>query len=82
MKASVEISMYPLDSSYKDFILHYIKRLKTYDDIKVISNTMSTQVFGDYDRLMEILVIENKISMQSHPAMVIVSKLVNADLRP
>ena len=82
MRASVEISMYPLDENYKKYILAYIKRLNTYKDIKVISNTMSTQVFGDYDRLIEILSIENKRSMEKHPAMVIVSKLVNADLRP
>ena len=82
MNASIEISMYPLDKDYKTFIRAYISELKKYDDIKVLSNTMSTQVFGEYDRLMEILVIENKKAMLKDPAMIIVSKLVNADLRP
>lgn len=82
MKASIEISMYPLDSEYKTFILDYIKRLKSYNEIEVVGNTMSTQVYGEYDRLMEIFTIENKRSFETHPAMVIVSKIVNADLRP
>lgn len=82
MNASVEISVYPLDQDYKTFIRAYIKELNTYDDIRVLSNTMSTQVFGEYDRLMEILSIENKKAMLKDPAMIIVSKLVNADLRP
>ena len=82
MKASIDISMYPLDKDYKTFILDYIERLKSYDDITVVCNTISTQVFGEYDRLMEIFTTENKISMELNPAMVIVSKLINADLRP
>lgn len=82
MNASVEISMYPLDKDYKVFIRAFISELKKYEEIKVLSNTMSTQVFGEYDRLMEILALEYKKAMIKDPAMVIVSKLVNADLRP
>ena len=82
MRASIDISMYPLDKDYKDFIHDYIKRLQNYDDITVVRNTISTQVFGEYDRLMEIFTKENKISMEENPAMVIVSKIINADLRP
>ncbi len=82
MKASIDISMYPLDEEFKTPILNYISRLKSYTDILVLGNTMSTQLFGSYDRLMEIMTIENKRAMEDHPAMVIVFKLVNADLRP
>jgi uncharacterized protein YqgV (UPF0045/DUF77 family) len=82
MKASIDISMYPLDEEFKTPILNYISRLKSYSDILVLGNTMSTQLFGSYDRLMEIMTIENKRAMEDHPAMVIVFKLVNADLRP
>lgn len=82
MKASIDISMYPLDKDYKLFILNYIDRLKSYDDIEVVCNTLTTQVYGDYDRLMEIFTKENKKSMKSNPAMVIVAKIINADLRP
>jgi len=82
MNASVEISMYPLDKDYKIFIRAFISELKKHEEIKVLSNTMSTQVFGEYDRLMEILALEYKKAMLKDPAMVIVSKLVNADLQP
>jgi len=82
MKASIEISMYPLDENYVKFISAYIEQLKSYNDIEVHSNTMSTQIFGEYDRLMEILSIESKKAMEDNPPIVIVFKLVNADLRP
>ena len=82
MKASIDISMYPLDQDYKSFILEYISQLETYQDIRIQRNTLSTQLFGNYDRLMEILTIENKKAMEKDPAMVIVFKLVNADLHP
>ena len=82
MNASIDISMYPLDKDYKSFILDYISHLESYSDIRIQRNTLSTQLFGDYDRLMEIMSIENKKAMEKDPAMVIVFKLVNADLHP
>ena len=82
MKASIDISMYPLSQDYKTYILDYISHLESYPEIRIQRNTLSTQLFGDYDRLMEIMTIENKRAMQKDPAMVIVFKMVNADLHP
>ena len=80
MKVSIDISMYPLSQDFEKPILDYIKALESYPELEVRRNAMSTQVFGAYDRVMEILQVENKKAMQAHPAMVIVSKMVNAYL--
>jgi len=49
MKASIEISMYPLDKGYVKQILGFIEGLNQRTDVEVRTNTMSTQIFGEYD---------------------------------
>lgn len=80
MKTSVEISYYPLSEEYIPPIQDFIDRLNTYKEIVVETNGMSTQVFGEYDALMAILVKEMKKSMQL-PSSVFVMKVINADLQ-
>ena len=80
MKASVEISMYPLDQDYERPILDFIARLRQYDGITVNTNTMSTQLFGDYDLLFSALTKEMKESFRKEPAVVMVMKVINAEL--
>lgn len=80
MKTSVEISYYPLNVEYIPFIQDFIDRLRAYSEISVETNGMSTQVFGEYDELMRILVFEMKKSMEI-PSSVFVLKIINADLQ-
>ena len=80
MKASVEISMYPLTSSYEAPILDFIKRLNAHPQLTIRTNTMSTQVFGEYEALMQIVTREIKQSFEDHPSVVMVMKVINADL--
>jgi len=80
MKASVEMSMYPLDPAYGNVILDFIKRLNQYPNLKIKSNTMSTQVFGEYDELMGVVQKEMKVSFEKEKAVVMVMKVVNMDL--
>ena len=47
MDCSVEISMYPLKEDFKPSIIAFMKKLRKYPFIKVNTNGMSTQVFGD-----------------------------------
>lgn len=81
MKASVEISYYPLKKEYIAPIQGFIDRLKAYKDIKVLVNTMSTQVFGDYFEMMEIITKEIHKSFEL-PGSIFVLKIINADLDP
>lgn len=80
MKVSVEISLYPLDHNFIPPIQSFIDRLNTYDEIKVIENTMSTQVYGDYMRIMEIVSQEMNQTHQQTPKAAFMLKVLNGDL--
>lgn len=58
MKATIEISMYPLSDDYIQRVLDFLETLNQHDNITVETNGLSTQIFGDYDDLMEILKME------------------------
>ena len=52
MKISAEISLYPLDSEYIQIILDFIESLKKNPNLEIVTNGMSTQIFGDIDEVM------------------------------
>lgn len=81
MKASVEISMYPLDLDYGTPILKFIKHLREHEGLTVQTNNMSTQIFGEYDLLMAALTQEMKHSFEEEKTVVMVMKVVNLDLK-
>lgn len=80
MKSSVEISMYPLKEDYKPSIIAFIKNLRKYPFIKVNTNGMSTQVFGDYKRVMNAINTEMENTFLNSNAVVFNLKVINADL--
>ncbi|NOR87932.1 MAG: hypothetical protein GQ527_10010 [Bacteroidales bacterium] len=80
MKTSIEISYYPMKDEFIPSILDFVHRLKSYQTISVESNSMSTQVFGDYEELMAILTKEIKKSMEI-PYSVFILKVINSDLQ-
>jgi uncharacterized protein YqgV (UPF0045/DUF77 family) len=80
MKISVDISYYPLKVEFRAPILDFIARLQSHKTIEISSNGMSTQVFGEYDEVMQILQNEIKKSFEL-PHSVFILKMVNADLQ-
>ena len=80
MKASVEISMYPLKEDFKPSIIQFIKNLRKYPFIKVDTNGMSTQVFGDYKRVMHAINTEMENTFQNGNSVVFTLKVINSDL--
>ncbi|SHF26940.1 YKOF-related Family [Microbulbifer donghaiensis] len=82
MKLSVEISMYPLKDEYIPSIQDFIDRLNRHPDLRVITNTMSTQVFGDYDLLMDVLKQEMRASYEKHGRAIFICKFIDGDLAP
>lgn len=79
---SAEISLYPLAAEYRSVIQGFVDRLAGYDDIRVNTNTMSTQIFGDFRRVMQVLTDELEVLYQQTPSQVLVCKFINRDLRP
>jgi len=49
LEIGVEISLYPLTADYIPPIQDFIDRLNVAGKFKVITNSMSTQVFGAYE---------------------------------
>ncbi|RJF33676.1 YkoF family thiamine/hydroxymethylpyrimidine-binding protein [Pseudoalteromonas gelatinilytica] len=82
MKLSVEISKYPLHQDYIPFIKGFIDRVNSYEGLKVITNTLSTQIFGDYDLVMSVLNTEIKRSYEEFGKAIFVCKFLHGDLSP
>jgi len=82
MKISIEISLYPLDQNYIPPIQAFIDRLNTYAELTVIENTMSTQVYGEYARVLEIVNSEMQRTHQHTPKAAFMLKVLNGDLSP
>ncbi|GAB5553001.1 MAG: hypothetical protein Sapg2KO_25920 [Saprospiraceae bacterium] len=80
MKVSVEISMYPLDANYIPPIQGFIDHLNELSSIKVKTNSMSTQVFGEYDAVMSALSIAMKKPFMEDRKISMVLKIINSDL--
>ena len=80
MNCSVEISMYPLDKKYKKHIIEFIKTLRLYKSINVISHGMSTQVFGDYTNVTTKLNHEIQLAFKNKIPIVFNLKIINSDL--
>ena len=80
MQVSLEISMYPLDQDYIPPIQSFIDELNTYPEIKVKTNSMSTQVFGEYDHIMEAIKTSILNAFGANNKVAMVMKLINADL--
>lgn len=80
MNISIDISYYPLQPEFVSPILDFIHRLQEYDSIKAVKNGMSTQVFGEYFNVMEIITKEIHKSFKV-PHSVFIIKMVNADLQ-
>tara|TARA_B110000211_G_scaffold206344_1_gene241280 strand:+ start:169 stop:429 length:261 start_codon:yes stop_codon:yes gene_type:complete len=80
MTTSVEISMYPLKEDYKPSIIAFIKNLRNYPFIKVNTNGISTQVFGDYKRVMNAINTEMENTFLKSNSVVFNLKVINADL--
>ncbi len=65
MDIGVEISLYPLREEYIPTIQAFIDRLNAdarvqSGDLRVVTNSMSTQVFGGYDAVFGLLQREMK----------------------
>ncbi len=82
MKLSVEISMYPLKDEYIPAIKDFIDRLNTHPELTVITNTMSTQVFGDYELVMDAMKKEMRQSYETYGRAIFVCKFIEGDLSP
>jgi uncharacterized protein YqgV (UPF0045/DUF77 family) len=76
MDIGVEISLYPLHQQYLGPIQGFIDRLNTDGALRIVTNSMSTQIFGDYDLVMRRLVREVRTSFEASDKAVFVMKIL------
>lgn len=80
MQISIEISLYPLaEEKFKTEIWAFIKRLRAVDGLRIVTNGMSTQVFGEYDLATKHVMAEIKHVHQTLNAAVFVCKFIGGD---
>jgi uncharacterized protein YqgV (UPF0045/DUF77 family) len=58
MDIAVEMSLYPLTADFIPTIKDFIDRLNAHSDLRVVTNSLSTQVFGPHERLFDVLKAE------------------------
>jgi uncharacterized protein YqgV (UPF0045/DUF77 family) len=76
MDIGVEISLYPLHQQFIPPIQDFIDRLNADGRLRVVTNSMSTQVFGDYDVVMPILLRELRVTFAANAKAVFVMKVL------
>ena len=81
MKASVDISLYPLADEYIPAIKEFIERVQQYPEVAVVRNDLSTQLYGDYNQIMDLLKVEVRISWEKYGKGIFVIKFLMGDLR-
>ncbi len=82
MQISVELSCYPLADDFIPVISKFIKKINQHPDVTAITNTMSTQLFGESDAVMSILQKAMVSSWAEDGKAVFVCKFINAELNP
>ena len=65
MDIGVEISLYPLTTEFVPAIQAFIARLREDPHLKIVTNSLSTQVFGAYEEVMEALRRELRLTFES-----------------
>jgi uncharacterized protein YqgV (UPF0045/DUF77 family) len=76
MRAAVEISMYPLTGDYLAPIQAFIDRLNTHPGLRVLTNSLATQIWGPMDQIMRVLTEEMTRAAAGAPQLVFVMKVL------
>lgn len=68
MIATIEISFYALSNNYEERVIDFIQRIKNYKGLRIEVNGLSTQLFGDYELLMDVVKKEMKYDFENGSA--------------
>lgn len=77
MRIAVDISLYPLQDAAIPAIVAVIERLKKHSTVYVETNSMSTQIRGQYEDVMDVLHKEIHQTFEELPKAVFVMKMLN-----
>lgn len=78
MNVSVELTLSPLQDDFEAPIIAFIKTLRA-SELTVLENPLSTQVYGPYDQVMELLNSAVKEAFINLNQVVLYLKMVKSD---
>ncbi|MFC4095485.1 thiamine-binding protein [Euzebyella saccharophila] len=78
MNISVELTFSPLQDDFEGHIINFIKKLRS-SGLTVLENPLSTQVYGEYDEVMNVLQVEIKEAFELMERGLMYMKMVKSD---
>lgn len=78
MNISVELTLTPLQDNFEPPIIDFIKKIRA-SGLRVLENPLSTQVYGNYDAVMDLLASEIKETFNNLEHVVLTMKMVKSD---
>lgn len=69
--------MYALEDDYLNRVTKFLERINTYDAVEIVTNNMSTRIFGEYDVVMNLLNQEIKSDFEQGGKISFVMKVLN-----
>jgi len=78
MEISVELTFSPLQDDFEQHIINFIKKLRA-SGLTVLENPLSTQVYGAYDEVMQVLNAEIKEAFELMDKGLLFMKIVKTD---
>ena len=76
MDIGVEVSLYPLNADFIPPIQDFIDRINAHAGLKIVTNSLSTQIFGPYDKVMAALHSEIRPTFEGNTKAVFVMKII------
>ncbi|WP_276168264.1 hypothetical protein [Zobellia alginiliquefaciens] len=78
MDISVELTFSPLQDDFEELIINFIKKLRA-SGLMILENPLSTQVYGEYDKVMDVLTNEIKEAFDLMDNGLLYMKIVKSD---
>ncbi len=78
MKISVELTLTPLQNEFEEPIINFIKKLRA-SGLTILENPLSTQVYDDYDKVMQLITSELKNTFELLDNGILLMKIVKSD---
>mgnify|MGYP001162391719 CR=1 FL=1 len=85
MELSAELSLYPLDGDVDTSVLAFIEDIVASDSVSVVTNSMSTQISGDWQAVMAAIDTALQRSAERAGRQVLVAKFLpqhRVEVRP
>ena len=80
MKITVDISLYPLTSDFIPPIKVFIRDLRQFKGLELVTNQLSTQIRGEFEQVTSALNRCMHESMKDGQKLVFVTRYLNSDL--